>query len=192
MSTSSPTSSPTHNLAFPMNSNGTIGPAGLPGTTYTVNPTTTTTYTTGAAIYTVGGAGGGGGVNWGAGGGGGVNWGAGGGGGVNWTAAAQTYNYANVIFNDGTVLNPNTITVKGEAEIQGTLSIGKDILMKGKSLEARLEEIEKRMAILHNNPELEKKWEGLRKLGEEYRVMEKDVVEKELIWSILKNGDIPY
>jgi len=181
MSTSSPTSSPTHNLAFPINSNGTIGPAGpigLPGTTYTVNPTTATTYTTGQVIV--------------AGGGGGVNWGAGGGGGVNWTAAAQTYNYANVIFNDGTVLNPNTITVKGEAEIQGTLSIGKDILMKGKSLEARLEEIEKRMAILHNNPELEKKWEGLRKLGEEYRVMEKDVVEKELIWSILKNGDIPY
>ena len=176
MSTSSPTSSPTHNLAFPMNSNGTIGPAGLPGTTYTVNPTTTTT-------YTIGGAGGGG----------GVNWGVGGGGGVNWTAAAPAYTgYANITYNEPTDLNPNTISVKGDAEIQGTLSLGKDILMKGKSLEARLEEIEKRMAILHNNPELEKKWEGLRKLGEEYRVMEKDIVEKEKIWSILKSGDIPY
>lgn len=170
MTTSSPTA-PMHNLAFPLNINGTTGPS--TAATYTLPAATTYTVTYGG--------------------------GATGGGGVNWTAAAPASapaytdaGNANITYNEATALNPHSISVKGEAEIQGTLSIGKDIIMKGKSLESRLAEIETRLAILHSNPELEAKWEGLRKLGEEYRVMEKDVVEKEKIWAILQGPDIPY
>jgi hypothetical protein len=45
---------------------------------------------------------------------------------------------------------------------------------------------EKRLAILHPNEKLEEKWEELKALGERYRELEKDILEKEKIWEIIK------
>lgn len=42
------------------------------------------------------------------------------------------------------------------------------------------------MAILHPNEKLEEKWEELKKLGDMYRALEKDIIEKEKIWETLK------
>lgn len=72
------------------------------------------------------------------------------------------------------------LKVNGDAEIDGDLKI------KGKSLSEAIENIEKRLAILHPNEKLEKKWEELKALGERYRELEKDILEKEKIWNILK------
>ena len=49
-----------------------------------------------------------------------------------------------------------------------------------------LEGIEKRLGILTANPALEDRWEKLKALGEEYRQLEKDLLEKEQIMEILK------
>ena len=78
---------------------------------------------------------------------------------------------------------PNTTTtldVKGDANFDG------DVKLKGKSLSDTLNKIEERLAILHPNEALEEKWEQLKELGKQYREMEKDILEKEKIWKILK------
>jgi hypothetical protein len=50
----------------------------------------------------------------------------------------------------------------------------------------RLDAIEERLGILRPNNDLEGKWENLKALGDEYRALEKDILEKEKIWDLLK------
>jgi len=76
--------------------------------------------------------------------------------------------------------NPTTLDVQGNASFSGEITI------KGKKLSEVLENIEKRLAILHPNPELEEKWENLRGLREAYLELEKEIIEKEKVWAILK------
>lgn len=63
--------------------------------------------------------------------------------------------------------------VKGDAEIDGNLKIG------GKDLMKTLEKIEQRLNILTVNPELEKRWDELRELGDKYRELEAYIQSKE-------------
>jgi hypothetical protein len=81
-------------------------------------------------------------------------------------------------------INPNTtnnqLTVKGDAEFEG------EITVKGKNLSDMFEKIEERLAILHPNEELEKRWEDLRALRNTYKELEAELIEKEKAWAILK------
>jgi hypothetical protein len=81
-------------------------------------------------------------------------------------------------------LNTNTGTttlkVAGDAEFDG------DVKIKGVNLTSRLDAIEERLGILRPNNDLEGKWEKLKALGEEYRALEKDILEKEKIWDLLR------
>ena len=61
-----------------------------------------------------------------------------------------------------------------------------DIKMNGKSITDRLEKIEQHLGIVQRNVALEAKWERLKTLGDEYRAMEADILEKEKIWEIIK------
>lgn len=88
--------------------------------------------------------------------------------------------WSNTTISVGSDLNGNTLDVKGDANFEG------DIKVKGKSLIESIENIEKRLAILHPNPELEEKWERLKALGTMYRELEAEIIEKEEIWKILK------
>lgn len=83
-------------------------------------------------------------------------------------------------FSDTWRLPEQSLTVRGDAEFEG------DIKLKGKSLSETLSKIEERLAILHPNEQLESKWEELKKLGDMYRALEKDIIEKEKIWETLK------
>jgi hypothetical protein len=80
----------------------------------------------------------------------------------------------------GTLSNDRMLKVEGDAEISGSLKVG------GKDLGDTLAAIEARLAILHCNPSLEDKWEKLKDLGNQYRALEKDILEKEKIWDIIK------
>jgi hypothetical protein len=53
-------------------------------------------------------------------------------------------------------------------------------------LDDRLTAIEERLGILRPNNDLEGKWDKLKALGEEYRRMEKEILEGEKIWATLK------
>lgn len=75
---------------------------------------------------------------------------------------------------------PTSLQVLGDAEIEGDLKI------KGKSIAESLKNIEQRLNILHPNEELEAKWEKLKMLGDAYRKLEAEIIEKELIWETLK------
>jgi len=81
-------------------------------------------------------------------------------------------------------LNTNTGTttlkVAGDADFDGNVKI------KGVNLTARLDAIEERLGILRPNNDLEGKWEKLKALGDEYRTLEKDILEKEKIWDLLR------
>ena len=99
------------------------------------------------------------------------------------TAAATipytgSYTYGDTI----TLSNPksNTLHVNGDAEFEG------DITIKGVKLSERLDKIEERLGILRPNNNLEDKWEKLKALGEEYRRLEKEILEGESIWDTLK------
>jgi hypothetical protein len=90
-----------------------------------------------------------------------------------------TSGYSNLNWQNG-YGNSATLEVQGDANFKG------DIKLQGKSLGETLDNIEKRLAILHPNPKLEEKWETLKSLGEQYRELEKDIIEKEKLWSMLK------
>lgn len=75
---------------------------------------------------------------------------------------------------------------KTNLNVTGNANFTGDITVKGTSLTDRLDKIEERLAILRPNLELEDKWEKLKTLGEEYRQLEKEILEQEKVWDILK------
>jgi len=92
--------------------------------------------------------------------------------GINWSQSAV-----------GATITPSaTISLKGEDA---------DIDLNGKSMKAWMEKVEERLNILTPNPELEKEWDELRKLGERYRKLEKKCKEKAEVWKKLKSMPPP-
>jgi hypothetical protein len=75
---------------------------------------------------------------------------------------------------------PQVLKVEGDAEFKGEVTI------RGVKLDERLTAIEERLGILRPNNDLEGKWEKLKALGEEYRRIEKEILEGEDIWATLK------
>jgi hypothetical protein len=74
------------------------------------------------------------------------------------------------------------ITVKGEAEFEH------DITIKGVKLMETLEKIESRLNILKVDPQLEGRWDELRKLGDAYRALEANILSKErLVNDLMKD-----
>jgi hypothetical protein len=60
-----------------------------------------------------------------------------------------------------------------------------DIVINGHSLTDTLQSLEERLNILVPNPELETEWTELKRLGDAYRKLEQDLVEKSRIWQAL-------
>lgn len=81
-----------------------------------------------------------------------------------------------------------TIGQGGKVSLQGE---GADVEINGKSLKTWMERVEERLNILTPNPELEKEWDDLRKLGERYRKLEKKCKEKAEVWKKLKSMPPP-
>jgi len=75
-----------------------------------------------------------------------------------------------------------TITLKGDDA---------DIDINGKSLMKTLEALEDRLNMMVPNPELEKEWDDLKKLGDRYRKLEKKCKEKAKMWNKLKSMPKP-
>jgi hypothetical protein len=69
--------------------------------------------------------------------------------------------------------------------VRGTAIFESDVIIKGKSLNATLDKIEERLAILHPNLALEHKWYELKELGNKYRALEAEIIEKQKMWDIL-------
>jgi hypothetical protein len=94
---------------------------------------------------------------------------------------------SNVTYTTGTGgRNPwatNTTLKGGQLELDGNNA---DVIINGKSLTDTLQALEERLNILVPNPELEKEWTELKQLGDAYRKLEADLIEKAHMWKILQ------
>ena len=61
-----------------------------------------------------------------------------------------------------------------------------DIEVNGWSLVDAVQRIEERLGLFQPNPELEKEWEDLRALAEQYRALEQHIKDKQATWERLK------
>jgi hypothetical protein len=75
-----------------------------------------------------------------------------------------------------------TISLKGEKA---------DIDINGVSLVNTLKGIQDRLNILRPNLELEDKWDALKVLGQQYRELEAELLEKQNMWDTLKKMPPP-
>ena len=76
----------------------------------------------------------------------------------------------------------------GMLSLQGTNA---DININGKSLLKTLDALEDRLNMLVPNPELDKEWDDLKKLGNRYRKLENKCKEKAEMWNKLKSMPKP-
>jgi hypothetical protein len=72
------------------------------------------------------------------------------------------------------------LKVRGDAEFDG------DIAFKGRSLDETLKKIEERLGILIPNVRLEEDWEELKDLRMQYLELERQLLEKQRVFDILK------
>ena len=88
------------------------------------------------------------------------------------------------ISSGGTGSNPAmVVNQSGTIEIKGEDA---DIKINGKSMVTWMEAVEERLNMLTPNPELEKDWDDLRRLGQRYRALERKCKEKAQMWTALK------
>jgi hypothetical protein len=84
----------------------------------------------------------------------------------------------------GTTAIQSSLRVNGDAAFDG------DITVKGRSLTASLAKIEERLAILPPpNRELERDWRELAELRQQYVELERELLEKQRVFEILKKYD---
>jgi len=111
------------------------------------------------------------------------------------TIDTSTLNYSNSYIGNGTTAyswsQPYSITGTPDSKVNINadgiaMPEGSDIKIGGKSLTEAIEKIEERLGILRPNPELEERWEQLKELRRQYMELEKDLLEKEKMWEILK------
>lgn len=76
----------------------------------------------------------------------------------------------------------------GKLTLQGPNA---DIEVNGESLMTAIRKIEERLNILKPNEKLEAEWDQLRELGEQYRALEKKLMEQSEMWDALKKMPPP-
>ena len=99
--------------------------------------------------------------------------GTGGGGLTNATIASDT-----TWSNTAAVFQPG-----GQIELKGDQA---DLIINGVSLVDALKGIQDRLNILRPNPAIEAEWDQLRELGDQYRKLEAELLEKQRAWDILR------
>jgi hypothetical protein len=106
------------------------------------------------------------------------------------TGGGSIGGFTNYAINPSYTIN-STVTPSSTIKIDNNgiqMEKGTDIKIGDSSLSEVLAKLEERLNILHHNQELEDKWESLRVLGEQYRELEKELIEKEKMWKILKDN----
>jgi hypothetical protein len=75
-----------------------------------------------------------------------------------------------------------SLKVSGDAEISGTLK------WRNRDMDQWIESVESRLAMLQPNPKLEEEFNKLKELGDQYRALEREILEKQKVWDILKKS----
>ena len=88
--------------------------------------------------------------------------------------------------NGYTIANPATPVAIDHAGVVELTGKNADIKINGASLKEAINRIEQRLAILTPNTKLEAEWRELKDLGDAYRKLESEIMEKMKTWDILK------
>jgi len=110
-------------------------------------------------------------------------------GGLNGATGSNTLWSTNTTATGSFTIGPNYSAVGSQLDQNGRMTLrgeNADLDINGKSLKNWMEKVEERLNILTPNPELEKEWDELRRLGERYRKLEKKCKEKAEVWKKLK------
>jgi hypothetical protein len=97
-----------------------------------------------------------------------------------WTTSASPSTIGNINWGPASAAQ---IEQSGRMSLRGDNA---DLDINGKSLKNWMERVEERLNILTPNPELEKEWDDLRRLGDRYRKLEKKCQQKAQMWEALK------
>lgn len=93
----------------------------------------------------------------------------------------------------GTYSTDTSLTTTGRTQIQSTLQVdgnadfGGDVRIQGQSITESINKINERLAILVPNEKLEADWEKLHQLRMQYVELERQLLEKQRTFDILKN-----
>ena len=115
-------------------------------------------------------------------------------GGLNGATGSNTVWTTNTTATGSFTIGPNYSAVGSQLDQNGRMSLrgdNADLDINGKSLNGWMEKVEERLNILIPNPELEKEWDDLKKLGNRYRKLEKKCKEKAEMWNKLKSMPKP-
>jgi hypothetical protein len=82
--------------------------------------------------------------------------------------------------------NTLNVPVSGRMELRGNQA---DIVINDVSLNDTLRSIQDRLNMLRPNRELEAEWDQLRDLGEQYRDLEKQLIQKQRAWDLLRKKE---
>lgn len=94
-----------------------------------------------------------------------------------------------VTLDDDVSINLDNITLPDYHWNSG-ITYQDDIILDGVSLRDTLKGLNDRLAILQVNPALEAEFDELHALGEQYRALERKLLEKKAVWEALnKNGN---
>lgn len=83
----------------------------------------------------------------------------------------------------------NSNNYNGALKVHGDgldLEENSDIKIGNTSLKEFMQTVSTRLAMLTPNPAMEKEWEELKALGDAYRALEKECIDKSKVWNILK------
>jgi hypothetical protein len=106
------------------------------------------------------------------------------------TLTASTITTTNTGVGAYTISNPvifdsaaMTVAQSGRLELSGDQA---DLVINGASLNDTLRGIQERLNLLTINPALEAEWDRLHELGQQYRKLEAELLEKQRMWEIMK------
>ena len=102
------------------------------------------------------------------------------------TGTGYTYTTPNTVPWITTTTGTNPAMVVNQGGVIDIAGENADIKINGKSMKAWMEKVEERLNILTPNPDMERDWDELRRLGERYRRLEKKCREKARMWEELK------
>ncbi len=79
--------------------------------------------------------------------------------------------------------------IQSKLRVQGDAEFNGDVRIQGRSVLETLERVEERLAILVPNVRMEKDWEELQRLREQYIELERKLLEQQRVFDILKKSD---
>lgn len=97
--------------------------------------------------------------------------------------SGTNYTWDNKSLTAGTTQIQSTLRVDGDADFNG------DIRVKGQSITEAINKINERLNILVPNEKLEKDWSELAELRMRYVELERELLEKQQVFDILKKSD---